>query len=298
VPLIIYPLPMLTMRQAISAAAAAATMAVCACGRDQSQENEAANTANAGEQQVVPQLAIPAPQPPLGREQLLVAAMRAASDFATGVDDRSKQDELANRKFEFRMRFGCGGPEPAKSEEPFGWSLDKTSGALKVRATPTLSTKNAPVKAIAGEAFEAVEGVWVQRPWLLEATCPRVDTPDKGPAAADMTPKEAPATPEKPEARSPNVGIAQFFTAAGPRTMRRSGRAYEATKRLEAGQDPKDGFDLVLSGRLAPLPDGRVIACTRSPAGERPVCIVSVEFGKVWIERADTHEQIAQWGAG
>ena len=80
--------------------------------------------------------------------------------------------------------------------------------------------------------------------------------------------------------------------------MRRSGRAYEATKRLEAGQQPTDGFDFILSGRLAPLPDGRVIACTRPASGERPNCIISVEFGKVWIERADTHEQIAQWGAG
>ena len=94
------------------------------------------------------------------------------------------------------------------------------------------------------------------------------------------------------------LGIAQFFTATGPRTLRRSGRAYEATKKLTEGEKPAAGFDLVLSGRLAPLPNGRVIACTPAGQGARPSCIISVEFGKVWIERADTHEHLADWGSG
>jgi hypothetical protein len=94
------------------------------------------------------------------------------------------------------------------------------------------------------------------------------------------------------------VGIAQFFTDTGPRTMRRSGRPYQATEKLETGKPPVGGFELVLTGKLVALPNGRVIACTRSEGDERPACLISVEFGKVAIERADTHEQLAQWGSG
>jgi len=54
----------------------------------------------------------------------------------------------------------------------------------------------------------------------------------------------------------------------------------------------------VLSGRLVGLPNGRVIACAPAEQGTRPSCIVSVEFGKVWIERADTKEHLADWGSG
>ena len=43
---------------------------------------------------------------------------------------------------------------------------------------------------------------------------------------------------------------------------------------------------------------GRVIAWTRSPAGGQPICLISVEFEKVSIERADTHEELAHWGSG
>jgi len=224
----------------------------------------------------------------MSREQLLVATLRAASAFAAGTDDTELQKSLANKDYEFRIRFGCDGPDKAATDDPFGWTYDAKTRALKVRATPALSPKDAPVKALAGEAFENVEGFWLRRPWLLAPVCPKADED----TAADETTE----TPEVPVSQS--IGIAQFFTETGPRTMRRSGRPYEATKKLESDQPPSGGFDLVLTGRLVALPDGRVIACTRSRAGERPACLISVEFGKVSIERADTHEQLAQWGSG
>lgn len=259
------------------------------------------NAANAAQQETVPKLPIPVPEPPLGREQLLIAALRAASDFAAASDDSGLQKGLANKQFELRIRFGCDGPAKAGGTEPFGWTYDPKTRALKVRATPALTLKDEPVKAVAGEAFEAVEGFWLRQPWLLAPVCPTVD---EG-AAADQVAKPmatgqsaGPATAEAPAEPQQLVGIAQFFTATGPRTMRRSGRPYEATKKLDTDQPPAGGFDLVLTGRLVALPNGRVIACTRSPAGERPACLISVEFGKVSIERADTREQLAQWGSG
>jgi hypothetical protein len=280
---------MLTVRQTLSTAAAAAALLAGACQSGEG-DKQAVNSANAVQQQTVPRLAIPVPKPPLDREQLLVASLRAATAFAAGADDPELQRNLADRKFEFRIRFGCEGAGEPDANEPLGWTYDPKTRALKVRAAPALSLKDAPVKAIAGEAFEAVEGFWLRRPWLLSPVCLRAQEN----AAADSTSKGGPFAEPPPQ----NVGIAQFFTKSEPRTLRRSGRPYEATTRLETDQPPTGGFDLVLAGRLVALPDGRVIACTRSPDGERPACLISVEFGKVSIERADTHEQIAQWSSG
>ena len=284
-----------TFRLALAATAAAA-IAVSGCTSGGGENNQSANPANAAGQAEVPKLPIPIPEPPLGRERLLVAAMQAATDFAAGTDDGDRQKQLANKKFEVRIRFGCEGPSPS-GPPALGWSLNEKTGTLKLKATPALSPKDEPVAHIAGEAFEAVEGFWVRRPWMLSAACPRAAKPADAEAGATAT--EQPQTPAEARWRPDQlVGIAQFFTATAPRTMRRSGRPYEATKRLEEGDRPNGGFDLILAGRLVPLPNGRVIACTGEPGDGRPACIVSVEFGKVSIERADTHEQIAQWGTG
>jgi len=277
----------LTVRQSFSAATAAAFLCTAACQSGERQANPAGNAANAAEQETVPKLPLPAPEPPLGREQLLVATLRAASDFAAGSDDSQVQKSLANRNYEFRIRFGCGESDKAGMIAPFGWSFDSRTRTLKVRAAPDLSPIDARVNALAGKAFETVEGFWLPRPWLLAPVCPRTNE-----GAGNETIQASDVSASR------LVGIAQFFTATGPRTLRRSGRAYEATKKLDTDQPPTGGFDLVLAGRLVALPDGRVIVCTRPANGERPVCLISVEFGTVSIERADTHEQLAQWGSG
>jgi hypothetical protein len=306
---------MLTLRQTIYAALAACSLLVTACEREQSQQNAAEKAANAAQQQAGPTLPLPVPEAPLNREQLLIAAVHAASNFSAGVQSDALQKRLADKKFEFRIRFGCEGPGKPGSEQAFDWTYDVKTSALKVRATPELSPKDAPVKAIAGEAFETVEGFWLRRPWLLSPICPRqpeaaapdaeeAGTANAQPAKKNATDKSAkpagtpPSEPATGEMSPHSVGIAQFFTATGPRTMRRSGRPYQTTRRVADGSAPPSQFDLVLTGRLVALPDGRVIACTLAGDGERPACIISVEFGKVSIERADTHEQIAQWGPG
>ena len=104
-PIVLSPFRMLT-RTALSAAAAAALLVLAGCGGGGSEQKQAAVTANAAEKPVVPE--IPLPQPPLDRASLLAAVSQAASDFATGVDDRQAQKALADKKFEFRLRFGCG----------------------------------------------------------------------------------------------------------------------------------------------------------------------------------------------
>ena len=59
----------------------------------------------------------------------------------------------------------------------------------------------------------------------------------------------------------------------------------------------RSGYDLVLSGRLKPLPGGKVITCIGNIADQPPNCIVSVEFDRVRIERADNREPLAEWAA-
>jgi len=235
------------------------------------------------------------PAAPLDREQLLLAVQHAASDFASGIDDQARQKQIADSKFEFRIRFGCNGPQTDDAKAAAGWSMNAKTLALRVHAKPTLSKSDAAVAAVANNDFEAVEGFWIDRPWLLQAICPRGTQVDTVSAESSRSASEgAPPPPGPPKI----VGIAQFFTAADPRTMRRDGRNYEATKKLDEGDEPADGFDLVLSGRIKALPNGRVIACTPTASDQRPACILSVEFGKVSIERADTHESLASWGTG
>jgi hypothetical protein len=55
--------------------------------------------------------------------------------------------------------------------------------------------------------------------------------------------------------------------------------------------------DLVLTGRLRRLPEGRVILC-RPVAGSPPACVISAEFEQVRIENNITGEQLAQWSRG
>ncbi len=252
---------------------------------------------------------IPLPAPPLDRAALLSAIASAASARATGTDDIEAQRLLDGKPFELRLRFGCRGPSNDLRNEQFGWSYDRETGTLRVRATPTISQQDEVAAQIAGEDFEAIEGFWLSRPWLLEAACPATAAVKGAPAPADPeasangSAEEAPRTPDAAGARAlaplPKIGIAQFFTATDSRTRQRSMRPYEAVKTLEPNAPVgARGFDLVLSGRLQALPDKRVIACVSSGADRPPDCIVSADFDRVRIERADNHELVAEWGSG
>jgi hypothetical protein len=46
------------------------------------------------------------------------------------------------------------------------------------------------------------------------------------------------------------------------------------------------------------LPNGRVIVCMVVQPDRPPQCIVSVDFDRVWIERPDSGESLAEWNAG
>jgi len=237
---------------------------------------------------------LPVAEPPLDREALLLAVVQAASAAATGKDRAEDERQLAGKRFELRLRFGCPG-DPTGGSESRNWSFDEERRVVRVEIKPEIVSDTPLVKELLGSGFEAAEGFWIRRPWLLQAACLRSD--DASPARDGEAGREtsAPSAPDEPAVQ---VGLVQFFTSDDRRTHRRDSRPYQATRPLAAGEQPSSaGYDLVIRGRLQGLPDGRVIACALSGA-RQPSCIVSARFEEVSLERADTAELLAEWPNG
>jgi hypothetical protein len=248
---------------------------------------------------------LPIAERPMDRAELLQAVGTAASAAALG-EEAEQQRKLDGRRFEVRIRFGCAlGTQPQDGAAaspmrdhvaPFNIRFDATDRTLRVRAAPDLTLDDPWIAAVAGRSVEAVEGFWMRRPWLLSDGCPAVrqqSTPgeqENGPQRVSGLDEQ-----ESETVSSQRIGLAQFFTEADSRTRRRDKRAYEATMVLGADdQQSAQGYNLVLSGRLRPLPTGGVITCRSSGPDTPPDCVVSAEFDRVRIERPDD-TIVAEW---
>ena len=234
---------------------------------------------------------LPVVEPPLDREALLLAVARAASATALGETDAAAQRQLDGDRFELRLRFGCRVVSNAAQPEPRGWTFEEANRVIRFRVEPDFAGDLPMMEATAGGEFESVEGFWIRRPWVLSAGCPAP------PQNASPEQEAAPGSTGSPPSLDERIGIAQFFTEADSRTLRRDSRAYEATKLLEETEAPSaQGYDLVLAGRLKALPGGRVIACSAAQSDAPPECIISAAFDQVRIERPDTGAVVAEWG--
>ena len=264
---------------------------LASCGPSEPQEQPADTTLN----NIVQELpSLPVAETPLDRERLILSAIRAASAFAAGTDDAAAQRALDGKRFELRIRFGCGTAEA--QDQSRGWRFDEAKRTLRLRVTPDLSADDRLVASVAGEDFEGVEGLWLRRPWLLTSACPRTPPPAPAEEADESAGPQDLPTPEEASSPGWQLGIAQFFSSTDSRTGRRRQRPYETTKVLEEGQAPSmQGYDIVVSGRIRALPDRRVIACTLTDAGGPPACIISVHVDRTWIERADNKDLVAEW---
>lgn len=265
-------------------------LTVAACRADPGTET--ANEANVAqppphEQKTVPRL--PSVEPSLTRKDLLLMVAEAASAFAAGVDDREQQRELDGRPFAFRIAL-CG-----EEQGNFRSSYDSEEGVLRLSVRPDLTMEalsRFPEAAKTG--FEAVEGFWVPRPWLLQASCPT--------RAAAVSPPDEQQRRELPVAEvpvpappfPPTVGIAEFHDETSARSARREGRGYELTRNLEDGSVPGQ-VDLVLEGRLRRLPDGKVVTCAGESSTAPPRCVISVRIDAVRYEQP-SGEELARWG--
>lgn len=261
---------------------AAVTLLVTAgCDQENADPSENANAFGnvVAEQEVreIPQL----PEPVLDREALLQEIFRAASAAAVGADDREAQAELSGRQFIFRLPFACEAATEEEAAEGLQWSFDTSIQTLKVRAAYDISAENRVIKSLGGNQYEAVQGFWVGRPWVLTASC------SPGSASARWG-----------QGESAEIGLAQFFSKTDSRLERRS-RPFEIVQKVAVEDAPGEkGLNLVLAGRLKSLADGTVIKCVAGNPDVRPVCVASVEFDRVTIENAQTQSSLAEWRTG
>ena len=276
----------------VPVAVIASALAVSACQPDEVAENQAVN-------EVSPRPRLPVAEPPMDRRALLMAVAEGASAAALGQDDSDHQRDLDGKRFEIRVRFGCAAQPVAKDDDtgkrnapaqarPFNVRFNSDDRTLRLRAAPDLTLDDPRIAAIAGEDVEAVEGFWMRRPWLLADGCPAEPPPATGENEADATQGSS----------SQRVGLAQFFTEADSRTARRDNRAYEATEVLDENRMPsRTGYNLILSGRLRQLPNGRVITCYSVGTEAPPECVVAADFDRVWIEEPGSKDVIAEWSS-
>lgn len=263
-------------------------------------QNDAAPSPAASDSPVLPQL--PRVDPPLDREALIMAALRAASAAALGQEDRDVQRSLDGKRFELRLRFGCPGENFAQATTR-SRTLDEERRVVRLELGPEIGGNTPLVNQIVGSEFEAVEGFWIRSPWLLRAACPRRSSmpalqENAPPAELGRSNASSSSEPDSMEESASWLGIAQFFTATDARTHRRDRRAYQAVENLSEGEVPSPaGYDLIVQGRLQSLPEGRVIAC-RANGERQPSCVISASFEQVSLERADTGELLAEWPRG
>ena len=226
------------------------------------------------------------PLAPLGRADLIEATLDAAAAYGAGQTPQTA-DALAGRRFSLNLAFGCTGPQPPAAGDAAAdglprWSWGPERKTIQISLAPGDWKESALVSGAPAD-WEAVEGLWVARPWMLSEGCPG--------AAADPL-ASGPAAP------SPQtLGLAAVFEADSSRLNRRNGRAYAYTIRGEgdaAALAPTDGYRLVLEGRFASWPGGRTLRCRAASPDQRPVCIAAIQMDRLAFATADG-VQLSEW---
>ena len=213
---------------------------------------------------------LPVPETPLNREGMILAALRAATAAALGEDDSVAQADLKGRRFEVRIRFGCSGSDDQASS---GWTHDAAKGVLRARVRADVNSDGLKASDSGDGGFEGAVGFTLRRPWMLTDGCP-------DPRFAAM-------------AEGPAIAITQLFTASDSRVQRPE-ESYEAVAQVTAAQLPTRGLNLILSGRLKPLADGRAIRCAASDGP--PACVISTVIDRVGIEDPVRNVTLAEFG--
>lgn len=255
-------------------------------------------------QQAAAPVAAPAteakPAPPalppstLGREDLLQALDAAASAYAAG--GAATAEDIAGRRFSLRQAFGCGGPAPSAAPGLGRWTWSRDKRAIELSLAPADWT-SAPAFGGTTEAWEAVEGFWIARPWMRDAGCPARSTP----ARQTEVRSDSGQQPEMSEPAERQVaGLAAVFARGGSRVGRRDGKPFIFSLRGEGDstlEPAPDGYRLVLEGRIVAFPGGRAIRCDANSSDIRPVCIAAAEVDRVAFEDADG-KLLREWRPG
>lgn len=232
-----------------------------------------------------------APSPPLDRAGLIAGLAQAASVHAAG-STVSGSDPLVGRTFSLKLPFGCSGPAATGQTRDgiahWQWGDDQTS--IRLSMSPEDSLDSPLMAGAAGvsengspeNTWEAVEGFWIERPWLATESCP---------AASLSTSITAPPTPQ-------TVGLVALFPEGSSRLGRRNGRAYQHILRTRGDlplTPPEGGFALRLEGRIVGFPDDRAGRCVAFSPDQRPTCVAAVQLDRIAFESDASGETLAEW---
>ena len=274
-------------RGLVAAALLVLSPVLAQCDRDRAPPETPA--APAGAQ---PAPSLPAPAPALDRAGLIAAAAQASAAYASGTAPDGS-DPLVGRAFVIRSAFGCGAlPDAAPAASGPGDGLPRAAwGAnretIQLSLAPGDWISSALLAAPGARAdWEAVEGLWLARPWLTAEGCSTV-------RGDPLQAGEGAASPQ-------TLGLAAVFPDDASRLGRRNGRAYSFTVRASGDEPlapPRDGYRLVLEGRLVGFPDGRAFRCRAPDPDQRPVCVAAVRLGRVAFVMPDG-EVLTEWRGG
>lgn len=268
----------------------AATLPIAGCSGDrQAKEKEAVTETTAPDLKSSPTPASIAALAPIGRAEFLAAAAAAADEVASGNPLPKANLELADRTFELRLPFGCGGVHASEWGE---WSLDPKTRVLRISVRPQILSDDQAIKALAaGVSYDAAEVFWIERPWTRSESCPPLVP--SSPASTQAAGGQALTTTHEISPMH-TLALVQLFSPDAPRTLRRGARPYAYTGKMPNGVEPK-GFHVKLTGRMRGFSDGQPIHCMIADPYRPPMCAAAVEFTKVTLEDANTGQVVAEW---
>lgn len=227
---------------------------------------------------------VPPPLQALDRGTLIDAAGSAASSYAAGMSVDQKVAELAGRRFELILPFGCDGPTPPNNKElTNGWRYEAESGVLQV-AFPSSVQGLAPRLAESGSSPEQTakfsKSFWIEREWLRSANCPPSDQAQN----EDIVAQE-----------DPSLAIVELSVSEARRAENREGTPYRVSKRVPAEQAPSEqGLRIVITGRLATA-IGLPIRCKSFHRNKRPVCVIVARFDVITVTDATGDITYVEW---
>lgn len=231
---------------------------------------------------------VPSEQPRiLARADIIDLGDRAADALASGRPLPQDIANLAGRRVELTIPFGCTGPSPEGTDLPLSWRYDVAAKALRIHVQLTQWQASEWDLASSSAAPQAIEGLWVRWPWFSAEICP----PNAGQAVApDAQPITLPGQ---------TLAVGQFG-ASDADSKDRARRPFDAVKQVAADQlNAARGFVLKLSGRVGKLPDGQPVRCVQ-PAGieQKPICLVALSLEELRVQNPISEDVVAVWSIG
>lgn len=222
----------------------------------------------------------------MGRGDIIAIAARAADATASGKPLPEEMADLAGRRFDLAIPFGCEGSSPDDSAAPMRWHYDAAKQTLRVHVS-VMEWKGSEWGVNSASAAGRVgEGFWVSRPWTSAESCAQHTG---GAIPADMQPVTLPGQ---------TLAVAQFKAAGAAQDDRaRSRRSFDTVQRISPEKlNAAQGFRLRLIGRIGDALDGKPVRCVQ-PAGseQRPICVVAVSIDELRIESGKSGDLLATW---